>query len=122
MSSGSPSQIVHEVGGPPRSRPSSRQTGWFASLPGEMAAKAAIDCFEAERIVAEELLGDVQERSRRLDTLAVDLLGGGLAVPHDPVELDLHEDLLDLFVGRAGDGERLLEPQCDRAMAQSHAR
>jgi hypothetical protein len=33
MSSGSPSQIVHEVGGPTRSRPSKRQTGMPRSFP-----------------------------------------------------------------------------------------
>ena len=70
MSSGSPSQIVHEVGGPIRGSPSSRQTGTPSSLPwrscsarverglgGVLArdlAEPGADLLERERVVAEQ--------------------------------------------------------------------
>src|ERR1043166_5458449 len=47
MSSGSPSQIVHEVGGPARWRPSSLQTGRPASFPQRSCRAASIAAFAA---------------------------------------------------------------------------
>ena len=70
MSSGSPSQTVHEVGGPARGRPSSRHTGRPSELPAEVVQRRVerrlrrplaglllqprADLLERERVVAEQ--------------------------------------------------------------------
>ena len=88
MSSGSPSQTVHDVGGPPCFRPSSRQTGTPASLPQRSCSAASIaaraansrrgkpleDLVEREGIVPElaRVLLDVRERGLRRLAVAVD--------------------------------------------------
>ena len=109
MSSGSPSQIVHEVGGPVRGSPSRRQTGCPASLPQRscsarvdrrlrrLLARArgepGADLLERERVVAEQRLDLVEERRCRGRRLAVALDRRGLAEPgHAAVrELDVDD-------------------------------
>ena len=82
MSSGSPSQIVHDVGGPTRGSPSSRQTGTPSSLPWRswsaassaafaacspgISASRRADLLERERVVAEQRPVLLDERERRL--------------------------------------------------------
>ena len=111
MSSGSPSQIVHEVGGPPRCEPEQPPR----RLAGELAAQVverrvegrlrgwlarelrepALDRLERERVVAEQLRRLVEERLGTPDALAVVLLGLGLAEAARAVVSDLDpEDVL----------------------------
>ena len=96
MSSGSPSQIVHEVGGPVRGRPEQAPDGLAGELPAEVVERAVdrrlrrllagalgearADLLERERVVAEQRLDLVEERQRRGRRLAVALDRRRLAV------------------------------------------
>ena len=84
MSSGSPSQIVHDVGGPPRRRPSSLWHGQTEQLSlevvqrsvdrvarGELLARQPVeDLVERERVVAERVAVRLDVRERRLCRLS----------------------------------------------------
>ena len=119
MSSGSPSQTVHEVGGPPRSRPSSCQTGWPTSFPQRSWSAASTAAFaawlpgapRAGVPIASSANGSspssarrlVQERLGALDALAVVVLRLRLAEARDAVVLELDPEDVLLDAGLAGD-------------------
>ncbi len=136
MSSGSPSQIVHDVGGPTRGSPSRRQTGTPSSLPwrswsaASSAALAACspghlaeprtDLLERERVVAEQRPVLLDERERRLGRLvvAVDRRRFTAADVRPVPQLDL-DDVLPV-AGLARDHERLRQPEADDAGVDVH--
>ena len=99
MSSGSPSQTVHDVGGPPRGQPEQAVDGNAEQLALEVVercveralrrllaldvAEPRADLLERERIVADEVAVVLDERERGLRGLAVALDRRRLAPPLD---------------------------------------
>ena len=113
MSSGSPSQIVHEVGGPCAPQPEQPVDGQAASAcPAGRAARASTaaraacspggsdveDLVERPRVVAE--LDALEPGERRVRRLVVALDRRGLAEPGDAVVPDLDLDDLGLVLRR----------------------
>ena len=131
MSSGSPSQTVHEVGGPARRRPSSRCTGSAGELPlqvverrVERRARSVLagrqprcDLVERPRVVAE--LDRLEPGERRGGRLVVALDRRRLAEAGDVAVADLDLDDLGLVLRLARDDEGLGEPQRHGAGAQA---
>ena len=138
MSSGSPSQIVNEVGGPARSSPSSRQTGRPTSLPQRSCSAASIPAFAAcspgrsrrRASIASSANGSSPSSSRASwsegerggGRLVVALDRRRLAVAADAVVADLDVDHLGLVLGSARDDEGLSHPQRRDPGVQLHAR
>ena len=137
MSSGSPSQIVQEVGGPARSRPEQSVDRQARHLPAEIV-KRRVDCrlggelagllgepaadrVEREGVVAEQLLGVVEERRGGLDGLAVVRLRRRLAEPGAPLVADLDPEHLLLGAGLARDAKRRCKPEGGGSVGELHA-
>ena len=136
MSSGSPSQIVHDVGGPTRGSPSSRQTGTPSSLPwrswsaassaalaacspGTSASRAPISS-SANGSSPSSAPCSLDERERGLGRLVVALDRRGLAAADVRAvpQLDL-DDVLPV-ARLARDHERLGQPQADDSGVDLH--
>ena len=129
MSSGSPSQIVHEVGGPIRGNRAGRQTGSPEQLALEVVegpverrlggvlardlGEPLADLLQRERVVAEQVSVLLDERERRLRRLVVAVDRRRLAPTDVPVvaQLDLHDVLPVARLAR--DHERLRQARPD---------
>ena len=136
MSSGSPSQTVHEVGGPVRGRPSSFQTGTPSSLACKVVERAVergpgrvlprrqprLDLLERERVVAEIGRRRLEVRERGLAGLVVALDRRTLAEAGDAVVAELDLDDVVLVARLARDHERLGELQGGDPGGQLHRR
>ena len=99
MSSGSPSQTVHDVGGPPRGQAEEAVHGNAEELPLEVVQRRVeralrrllaverrepvADLLERERVVADEVAVALDERERRRRGLAVALDRRRLSPPLD---------------------------------------
>ncbi len=127
MSSGSPSQIVQDVGGPAAGRPSRRWTGWPASLPARswsapsIAARAANSRSGSRRMISSSANGSSPTSSACSSTyaraearrLVVALDRSALAEAARPFVAQLDDDDVR-GVGRvARDRERLGELERD---------